>query len=623
MVWRVAKRGRLIAMIAVSITILFLTFGLPVTANGSQNSGQNNPGGYVKYTLDLLNNTLINGNFVNTHNALGPLGIAYDPSNGYIYVTNFFSDTVSVINGKTNTIIANIPVGKEPVINGVTYSGVENSFALSKPVGVAYDPSNGYIYVTDCGSDTVSVINGTTVIATIPVGSCPRGVAYDPSNGYIYVANRGSDTVSVINGTTVIANITVGIDPVGVAYDPSNGYLYVTNAWSGTVSVINGATNTVIANITVGIQPVGVAYDPSNGYIYVTNYGSSTVSVINGTTVIANIPVNIVIANRTFGIRPAGVAYDPSNGYIYVTDSGWDTVSVINGTTVIANITVGIQPVGVAYDPSNGYLYVTNFYSGTVSIISTTPAQAIETYTVTFTESGLPPGTQWSVTFDGLTKSSTSNSITFTGVLAGNYTWNASAMIPVGNGTRYVVQTSSGTISVPNVLSVSLIYVKQYRVTIQPTAGGSTSPSGTFWYNAGSTIKITATPAPGYEFVGWETNSSITFTNSSSATTTAIINSPGTIVALFKAVPSSTQSSTVSVTSSSVSTNSSTSVSTSSSPISSVTTSTTSTSTKPTPSSVTTSTTSTPSVVPTLVVVVAVVVAVSIVALLMIKLRKP
>jgi hypothetical protein len=59
-----AKRGRLIVMIALSIAILLLV-GLPVAANGSQNSGQNNPGGYVKYTLDLVNNTLINGNFVN------------------------------------------------------------------------------------------------------------------------------------------------------------------------------------------------------------------------------------------------------------------------------------------------------------------------------------------------------------------------------------------------------------------------------------------------------------------------------------------------------------------------------------------------------------------------------
>ena len=90
MVWRMTTRGRLIVMIAVSIAILLLAFGLPVTANGSQNSGQNNPGGYVKYTLDLINNTLINGNFVNTGNAMHPWGIVYDPSNGYIYVANFW-----------------------------------------------------------------------------------------------------------------------------------------------------------------------------------------------------------------------------------------------------------------------------------------------------------------------------------------------------------------------------------------------------------------------------------------------------------------------------------------------------------------------------------------------------
>lgn len=76
-------RGRLIAMTAFSMTIMLLAFGLPVTAYGSQNIGQNNLVGYVRYTSDL-----IKGNSVNTHNALGPWGIAHDPSYGYIYVTN-------------------------------------------------------------------------------------------------------------------------------------------------------------------------------------------------------------------------------------------------------------------------------------------------------------------------------------------------------------------------------------------------------------------------------------------------------------------------------------------------------------------------------------------------------
>ncbi|MCQ4450352.1 MAG: hypothetical protein NO110_06625 [Sulfolobales archaeon] len=55
MVWRTARMGRLIAVTAFSMAIMLLAFGLPVTAYGSQNIGQNKQGGYVRYTLDLIN----------------------------------------------------------------------------------------------------------------------------------------------------------------------------------------------------------------------------------------------------------------------------------------------------------------------------------------------------------------------------------------------------------------------------------------------------------------------------------------------------------------------------------------------------------------------------------------
>ncbi|MEM3431431.1 MAG: YncE family protein, partial [Candidatus Micrarchaeia archaeon] len=163
---------------------------------------ENNSGaGYVKYTLVLFNNTLINGNYVNTSNGYRPVEVAFDSSNGYVYVTNHLSNNVSVINGATNTVIQTIPVG-------------------SGPYGVAFDSSNGYVYVANCLSNNVSVINGATntVIQTIPVGSGPEGVAFDSSNGYVYVTNDGLNTVSVINGATntVIQTIPVGFWPAGV-----------------------------------------------------------------------------------------------------------------------------------------------------------------------------------------------------------------------------------------------------------------------------------------------------------------------------------------------------------------------------------------------------------------------
>ena len=187
-----SKRSRLIGMIVVSMVILFLASGLPVTANGSQNSGQNNTAGYVKYTLDLLNNTLINGNFVNTHNALEPWGIAYDPSNGYLYVTDYWSGTVSVIDGANNTVIANITVGIDPV-------------------GVVYDPSNGYLYVTNFASGTVSIIStsvstSSTSISSVTTSTTSISAKPTPSS----VTTSTTSTPSVVP-TLVVVVVVVSI----------------------------------------------------------------------------------------------------------------------------------------------------------------------------------------------------------------------------------------------------------------------------------------------------------------------------------------------------------------------------------------------------------------------------
>ncbi|TMA07596.1 MAG: hypothetical protein E6J94_04260, partial [Methanobacteriota archaeon] len=93
----------------------------------------------------------------------------------------------------------------------------------NQPYGVGYDSGNGYVYVANYNSNNVSVINGTTVVASVAVGTLPVGVAYDSGNGYVYVANYNSNTVSVISGTIVVTTIPVGSLPIGVAYDDGNG----------------------------------------------------------------------------------------------------------------------------------------------------------------------------------------------------------------------------------------------------------------------------------------------------------------------------------------------------------------------------------------------------------------
>jgi len=291
-------------------------------------------------------------------------------------------------NSSNNTVIANIKVG-------------------SGPYAVAYDPSNGYVYVANWYSNNVSVINGATnkVIANIAVGSEPEGVAYDSSNGYVYVANEGSNSVSVINGAnnTVIVSIAVGSGPCGVAYDFSNGYVYVANVNSNDVSVINGTTNTVIASIAVGSGPGDVAYDSSNRYIYVTNWNSGTVSIISTSPQ--------VIKKYSVTFTESGLPTGTSWSVTFNGKTETSTTNIISFTEPNGTYSFSIASInGYSVSPSSGRITVNG---ANVNQAITFTAVTTSLYTITFTESGLPSGASWSITLNGTTKSSTTNTITF------------------------------------------------------------------------------------------------------------------------------------------------------------------------------------------------------------------
>jgi len=64
-----------------------------------------------------------------------------------------------------------------------------------------------------------------------------------------------------------------------------------------------------------------------------------------------------------------------------------------------------------------------------------------QTYAATFTESGLPSGSSWSVTFNGITQYSTTDEVVFSEVV-GTYSYSVSP--PPG----YFASPSSGSITV-------------------------------------------------------------------------------------------------------------------------------------------------------------------------------
>ena len=298
----------------------------------------------------------------------GPMGIDYDSDNGNMYVANFYSNTVSVIDGNSNNVIATIPFASN-----------------TSPVDIAFDSANGNLYVTNYSTGTVSVINGNTNRVTGVISGFRQGVfaiAFNSANGNLYVTNYSTGTVSVINGNTnrVISTIFVGGNPTAIAVNYANGDVYVADGINA-VRVINPITNRLVGTVSVGYGPSGIAFDSDNGNMYVANFYSNTVSVIDGNSnnVIRTIPMLLDSAN------PSGIVYNPTDKHLYVINyfslgntgsGGGGTVSVINDYTnnVIANIAVGNSPQDGAFNSANGQVYVTNLLSNTVSVISSSSA---------------------------------------------------------------------------------------------------------------------------------------------------------------------------------------------------------------------------------------------------------
>ena len=343
-----------------------------------------------------------------------PIGVAVNPVTKKVYVTNEFSNTLSVISGVTDSKADTISVG-------------------SFPYGVAVNPFNDRVYVTNRGSNTVSVIDGptSTKLSNIIVGNSPVGIAVNPSSNWIYVANINSGTISVMDGITnkVTDTITVGKAPYGVAVNPVTNKVYVTNIQSNSISVIDGKTNKVTGTITVGNSPVGVSVNPVTNKVYVTNIQSSTVSVIDGKT---NRVVNTIIVNPSLG-RPKTlgdpvlnmpilvkfpliaslVAVNSVSNMVYVTNTGSDIVSIIDGNKdkMIVREAFNVNPPNVGDVECNGQPVLSNSsirISNGTSIVCT--ANSSHGYIFS----------SWSGVVDGLT----ANPIHFTASQYGTLTAN-------------------------------------------------------------------------------------------------------------------------------------------------------------------------------------------------------
>ena len=305
-----------------------------------------------------------------------PTCIFANPDRNLIYVCNGASDTISVIDSTTNTVINTIFVGE------------------NFPVTIALDALTERLYVGSAYSNSIKEIDTVTnnVIGTIPLENVTLSMVSDLL-GHLFVTNQFSEKITTIyaekNKVTHsynFGNKGVADDLSAMTFDPKTNKLFVIKNSNNTVYVFHVAYNGILTpDGTFVIErnahtrdDEGIAIDPATNLVYVANKENASISAINATSpyaIIGRLPIK--------GAQPEDIAVNPITHNLYVDDPISGIVYVINSKCIIDHRTCNIIPVkaashfapgqhviGIAVNPNTNMIYVTNQDSKTVSIIN-------------------------------------------------------------------------------------------------------------------------------------------------------------------------------------------------------------------------------------------------------------
>lgn len=298
-----------------------------------------------------------------------PEGIVYDPNNHLLYIANSGTGGpgwVDVVNPVTNTAGVSIPLGA---------SGVGAS-------GIAYDPATKLLYVPEFSSNNLSVVDplSSVVVGLVPVGSGPDGVAIDPSAGRVYVANLGSDNVTIVNASTftVVGSVAVGSEPASLDVALSTHQVFVANFNSSNVSVLEAGRAKVNQTISLphGSLPYGVLYDPARNTVWVGGIAGPSAEVLSA----VNGAIDTMVPSG--GIAEAfAYASDRNEVGILTSANNLSRVSDLSDAA-LGQVSLGAAPNLVLWDAVTGSVFASDLWSPTLWVVDEQTDQLSASWTL-------------------------------------------------------------------------------------------------------------------------------------------------------------------------------------------------------------------------------------------------
>ncbi|WP_371503811.1 glutaminyl-peptide cyclotransferase [Nitrosopumilus adriaticus] len=280
-----------------------------------------------------------------------PRDIDFDPFLNNLYVPNYESGTISVIDA-TNMIIKD------------TISINENN---SNPTRIAVDKNQHLIYATDKISGTLTIIDGIEgkVINSKKIGESLWDIAINENNNKLYISDLIKNEIIVLDKDNfkVIKSISVNSSPWSIAINQNTNKVYVASGTSEAINVIDGKTDNLIHEINPGVKPWGLSINEKSNVIYVSSWDSNEITVIDiqNDQIIYQIPIISgawqMTTNQNNGIT---IISNEHSNELYILDEN---------SRKIQTISVLDSPQSMIASPTSNIIYVTNPLSNSVSSV--------------------------------------------------------------------------------------------------------------------------------------------------------------------------------------------------------------------------------------------------------------